>query len=425
MPEPIRVLHIGDVHLGVELYGRPVPDKGYGTRVEDFLKALDTALAMAKDADLVVFPGDIYKNCDPTPTLQREFGARIRAAALQAPVVLIPGNHDLPQAFGRASSIDIFTALQVDNVFVLREARVKRVETRRGPVLIAPLPFTPRSRLLTLEEAKGKSIGETVGLMRDKLVNILQNLAGDVETERSKIDPATPAILMAHYTVQGAEFGGYGRGGALSPEVDLPVPAVRNPAWDYVALSHIHQHQLVPKKSHGLQPPIVYAGSIERVDFGEEAEDKVVVLAEVARGHTEWRPVTLNARPFVTIRVPDSEIDAADPTGSAMESIRKRAERAKDAVVRVQYSLPAGAPNLSERDVRAALEGAHYVAGIRRESARLENRARNEGLTTQLGPIEALEEYLKTQPQLHPLKDDMLARGRELVARLNVVDDSL
>ena len=44
MTDPVRVLHIGDVHLGVELYGRPNPEKGYGTRVGDFLAALDRAL---------------------------------------------------------------------------------------------------------------------------------------------------------------------------------------------------------------------------------------------------------------------------------------------------------------------------------------------------------------------------------------------
>src|SRR5579862_1712525 len=93
---PIRVLHVGDLHLGVELHGRPDPEKGYGTRVGDFLAALDRALEYAAEADLVLFPGDIYKNCEPTPTVQREFAARMRKVARHAPVVLIPGNHDLP-----------------------------------------------------------------------------------------------------------------------------------------------------------------------------------------------------------------------------------------------------------------------------------------------------------------------------------------
>src|SRR5207248_2168423 len=109
-------------------------------------------------------------NCDPNPTVQREFASRIRRAARAVPVVIIPGNHDLPNAFGRASSVDIFRALDVENVHVFRQPKLQVVTTARGDVLIAPLPFYPRSRLVAQEEARGKSIGETLDLMRARLV---------------------------------------------------------------------------------------------------------------------------------------------------------------------------------------------------------------------------------------------------------------
>ncbi len=147
---PVRVLHVGDVHLGVELYGRPNPEQGYGTRTGDFLAALDRALERAADADLVLFPGDIYKNCDPNPTVQREFASRIRRAARAVPVVIIPGNHDLPNAFGRASSMDIFRALDVENVHVFRQPKVTgsddgsgRCPHRAAPVLPPQPPGRP------------------------------------------------------------------------------------------------------------------------------------------------------------------------------------------------------------------------------------------------------------------------------------------
>ena len=38
------------------------------------------------------------------------------------------------------------------------------------------------------------------------------------------------------------------------------------PSIDYVALGHIHKHQVL----HYANPPVVYAGSIDRVDFGEQ-----------------------------------------------------------------------------------------------------------------------------------------------------------
>lgn len=414
MAEPIRVLHVGDVHVGVELYGRPDPEKGYGTRVGDFLAALDRALEYGADADLVLFPGDIYKNCDPSPTVQREFAGRIRRLARQVPVVLIPGNHDLPNAFGRASSVDIFHVLELENVWVLRRPAVQEIPTRKGPVLIAPLPFMPRSRLLTLEEAKGKSIPEIVDVMRQKLVEAIDLMAKEVEAERQRLGADTPAILMAHYTIQGSVFGGYGKGALLAPDVELPLGVVKNEAFDYVALAHIHKHQSIPANDHTGQPPVIYPGSVERVDFGEEDEDKVVVLARVARGHTVWDTRPLHPRPFVTIRVTTDEVEPLEQVKAAIEA---KKEQIRGAVVRVLYTLPQGQPNLPERELRQALEGAHYVAAIRRETPKQEVRARHGGLTTQLTPLEALEEYLRTQPQLANQKDALIDYAKPLIAQ--------
>jgi DNA repair protein SbcD/Mre11 len=412
----VRVLHVGDVHLGVELYGRPDPEKGYGTRVGDFLRALDSALEHAAEADLVLFPGDIYKNCDPSPTVQREFASRIRQVARQVPVVIIPGNHDVPNMAGRATSVDIFRVLELDNVHVFRQPTVQTVRTRVGDVLIAPLPFFPRSRLVATEEARGKGIPEVLEMMRQRLIGYVADLAAGVTERRAELGESTPAILMAHYTIQGAIFGGYGKGALLAPEVELPLSAVRNDVFDYVALAHIHKHQPIPIQDRHSQPPVVYAGSIERVDFSEEDEEKVAVLAEVRRGHTEWRSVHLKPRPFVTIRV---TADEADPLESVRAAVESKREQIPGAVIRLLYTLPQGLPNLPERELRQMLEGAHYVAAIRREMPPREARGRVGALTTQLTPIEALEEYLRTQPKLEPQREDLLQRAGALVAELD------
>ena len=414
---PARVLHIGDVHLGVELYGRPDPEKGYGTRVGDFLRSLEQALGYADemDADLIVMPGDIYKNCDPTPTVQREFARRIRQAAKRRPVVIIPGNHDLPHAWARASSIDIFRVLEVENVHVLRQPVVTPIRTARGTVLIAPLPYIPRSVLVAQEDARGKTIPDVLALMRTRLVELMGDLARDVEKEREELGAETPAILMAHYTVQGAVFGGYGKGGLLAPEVELPLISVRNPVFDYVALAHIHQHQTIPANDFTGQPPVIYPGSIDRVDFGEESEDKVVIRAEVRRGHTTWEALPLSPRPFITLRF---QADEADPLESVKAQIEAKRERLQGAVVRLFYTLGHGHPNLPERELRAAMEGAYYIAGIRRETPTVQDRSRNPSMTTQLSPLEALEAYLATQPQLEGRKEDLLERAKPLIDEL-------
>src|SRR5947209_1341967 len=241
----LRVLHIGDLHLGTENYSRPLAAAGYGTRVDDYLRSLDAALARAPEAHLILFAGDVYKNCLPNPTVQREFAARVRRAARHAPVVIIPGNHDVPSAAGRANSVDIFAALEVERVRILREPLALPVETTGGPAIVAALPFVPKSLLLSREEAAGKSIAEALAWMREKLVTWIEDhLASAVADARSELGEEAPCVLLAHYTASGARFGGY-RGGIHGREIEIPPSVLRNPAFDYVALGHIHRHQRI------------------------------------------------------------------------------------------------------------------------------------------------------------------------------------
>jgi len=60
-------------------YGCQDPETGPPLREMDFLKPLDEIVdtAITAQVDCVIFAGDGYKNRDPTPTLQREWGKRI------------------------------------------------------------------------------------------------------------------------------------------------------------------------------------------------------------------------------------------------------------------------------------------------------------------------------------------------------------
>src|SRR5690348_6436856 len=113
-PQPLRIAHLADTHIGMENYGRINPESGLNQRLHDFLSSLDQAIDGAIEAGvhLAVFAGDIYKTRDPTPTHQREFARRIhRLTSHDIKVVLVVGNHDIPMSAGRATSVDIFRAL--------------------------------------------------------------------------------------------------------------------------------------------------------------------------------------------------------------------------------------------------------------------------------------------------------------------------
>src|SRR5512138_1896453 len=119
--EPIKLLHTGDIHVGMENYGRVDPATGVNARVMDFLRRLSDMAdyAIEQGVDIFVFAGDAYKTRDPNPTYQREFARRIKKIAdAGIPVVMLVGNHDLPAVARRATSISIFDTLGVPHVYV-------------------------------------------------------------------------------------------------------------------------------------------------------------------------------------------------------------------------------------------------------------------------------------------------------------------
>ena len=141
---PLRIAHLADTHIGMENYGRINPETGLNQRLHDFLNSLDQAIdgAIAANVDLVVFAGDIYKTRDPTPTHQREFARRIqRLASAGIKTMLVAGNHDMPMSAGRATSVDIFRALEVPSVTVARSIGTHVIETRAGPVQVVAFPW--------------------------------------------------------------------------------------------------------------------------------------------------------------------------------------------------------------------------------------------------------------------------------------------
>ena len=139
-----------------------------------------------------------------------------------------------------------------------------------------------------------------------------------------------PLILTAHASVHGARLGSE-RNIMLGHELVLSQGMVSDPRFDYVALGHIHKHQVLNER-----PPVVYAGSIERIDFGEAGEAKGYVLAEVARGRADWRFVPLDTRRFVDLFI------KADDADTFMDTIMGQlppAERMAGAICRLQLEF--------------------------------------------------------------------------------------
>jgi len=401
----IKLLHFADLHLGVENYGRIDPATGLSTRLMDFLRVYDQVVdyALENDIGLVVFAGDAYKTRDPSPTYQREFARRIRRlSAAGIPTVLVAGNHDTPSAAGRAITVEIFATLEVENVYVAKRPEVINIETKDGPVQIVALPWITRSALLARDEYKNKNLEEINQLILEKIINIVEGPDGLI----SQLDRAVPTILAAHATVQGAVYGSE-RSVMLGQEVILPPSLVKNPAFDYVALGHIHKHQILNE-----EPPVIYSGSIERIDFGEEREDKGFVVAEVERGRVTWQFVKTDARPFVTIEV---DVQSDDPTAEILEAIATR--QIEDAVVRLIIHTPAEKePLINEGQIRRTLAGAFHIAAIVKDVERKVRLRLGDQPIEEMTPRQMLERYFQVK-QTPPERTELLLEHAEDIFR--------
>ncbi len=400
----IRLLHFADLHIGMENYGRLDPASGVNQRVLDFLHRLDEVIdyGLEHEVDLVIFAGDAYRTRNPNPTYQRAFARRIkRLTGTGVPVVLLVGNHDLPTMAQKASSVDIFRTLDVPNVIVGRDERIHRVETRRGPVQVATIPYPVRQRLLAHEEYRGLSIEELDKELQTIVTENIQALA-------AQLAPDIPAVLTAHLSVSGATFGSE-RSVMIGRDAVVLKSALANPAFDYVALGHIHKHQSLNGQNY---PAVVYAGSLERIDFGEEKEPKGFCWVELARGGTTWQFVPVGARPFVTVRADLRRTD--DPLTALREAVA--AHDLTDAVVRVILHLRADQEQLvRDREIRALLGDAEFIGGINRDVER-ESRVRLGNLAPEeMTPRQLLERYLDAKGTPPQRKRDLLAHAEEIL----------
>ncbi len=385
----MRILHFSDVHIGVESYGSTDPDTGLSTRLMDFLATFDEVVDFALDnsVDLVLFAGDAYKSRDPSQTHQREFARRIaRLSREGVPVFLLVGNHDLPHIASRATALDIFPTLSVPNVTIGDRLDTYIVHTTAGPLQVVALPWIRRSAFLAREETRSLTIDEINRQLQERVTNLLA-------WQAQSLDPSLPAILTAHVSLNTARTSSE-QSMLLGRDPVLMQSALARPELDYVALGHIHKRQTLSQN-----PYVVYSGSLERIDFGEENDDKgfcVIDLDTTApRGQrlVDFRFQPVNARRFLTIEV---AVDAdEDPTQEALKAIARR--HVADAIVRVRITMPQEVEaQLRENEVRDALASAHFVAPIVRDVTR-ERRTRLGGASVEgLSPQEALRLYLET-----------------------------
>ncbi len=404
----MKLLHFADAHIDMANYGRHDPETGLPLRVLDFLKSLDTIVdtAIAERVDMVIFAGDAYKDRSPAPTFQREWGRRIiRLSQARIPTLLLVGNHDLSPAAGRAHAIHEFDTLHVPYIRVLSKPELLRpVDLWQLPIQVIAIPWISRSGLMASQNANASDQAEIYENIEERIRDLVQGMLQEA-------DPDLPTILTAHASVQGATYGSE-RMVMLGADLVLPTSLVKDERLDYVALGHIHKGQNLNEGAH---PPVIYPGSIERVDFGEAADDRYFVVADIQRGHTDvqWRKLA-GARRFIdrhVIVTPDQDI-----MGTLLDALPGERDLA-EAIVKLTVEYPREYETMiDEAALRKQTASAFEFQLVKRPQNDVRIRLSADQAISSLSPLELLEQYWKAT-HVDPAQLDALKNlARDIIA---------
>ncbi|MEL6939410.1 MAG: exonuclease subunit SbcD [Cyanobacteria bacterium J06598_1] len=400
----MKILHLSDIHMGSGFsHGRINPETGLNTRLEDFTLALRRCVdgAIANQVDLVLFGGDAFPDATPPPYIQQAFAHEFcRLVEANIPTVLLVGNHDQhAQGIGGAS-LCIYRTLGVPGFIVGDTLTTHRIKTKSGPIQVVTLPWLTRSTLLTRPETEGLSMGEISELLLDKLRAVL-------EGEIRKLDKTIPTVLLAHLMTDTARYGAE-RFLAVGKGFTVPMAILARDCFDYIALGHVHRYQEVCQS-----PLAIYPGSIERVDFSEEKEEKGYVLLALEKGKAIANFCPLPSRTFKTLEVDLTKQE--NPQAALLRALEK--ENIHEKVIRLIYKLRADqTETIDNVAISEALLPAHsYTVQPELVSQLSRPRLPELGVDSSLSPISALQSYLENREDLEAIAPDILQAAQALL----------
>ena len=399
----ITFIHTADIHFGMENYGKIDSKTGIHSRLLDFEKSLNFCIdhAINNNIDFFMFSGDAYKTANPSPTQQKLLiRCFMRLYKADIPVVIVVGNHDNPLSFGKANALDIFSSLPMDGFHVFSKPDTLVLKTKSGPIQIVGIPWPNRHNIALKHDYFARSASDITEQISEALSNI-------IEKKAAKLDQKMPAILAGHLTVSNGIFSGSEKTAIYGQDPILMPSQLAIPPFDYVALGHLHRFQNLNK--NGI--PIIYSGSIDRIDFGERKEDKGFCVVSISKDKkTDFKFIPIKTRPFIQIEVVINEID--NQTEQILSAIKQH--NIVNTIVKIIYKL---SKNLSDqvdiKKIQLACSSAMFVVGII-PIREIETRMHRNFLSTQMDLKTLLTKYFDSKESLKKRSRALIQKTLEL-----------
>ena len=389
----MRIVHFADLHLGVETYGKSLSESGLPSRMEDFLKSLDGLVdfSIKNDVDAVIFSGDLYKKQNPSMTQQREFAKRVKKLTENGiPLNLLMGNHDLSNNTKSASSGDIFKTLAIPNVYVMTKPECITMQTKSGPLQVVGMPWIQRANVMTRKDNKNLSIEE----LNSEISRIVSNIASDLA---EKVDTSIPCVFNGHLWAAGSSAGTEENKLTLGSDPVIQISNIALPQFDYVALGHIHRMQVLRKAD----PPVIYSGSLDSIDFGDADQDKGFYVVDIDKEQhkVEYRFVPSNGRRFVKKEI-SIDIDDLNPTQTVLSRLQRNEKDLKDNIVRLTINIDNEIEKqLDDQVIKNYCDSLAYHFELIKERNRLTRNKVRVNFQSNATPENILETYLKENSQ--------------------------
>lgn len=402
--------HTADLHFGVENYGKIESKTGIHSRLLDFCKNFSFIVdrAIEEQIDFFLLCGDAYKTAHPTPTQQKLLAQQLlRLYSAHIPVVIVVGNHDHPFSFGKAHALDIFSDLPVQGFYVFSKPELKTIKTKSGPIQIVGVPWPLRNHLMTKTEHRFKNNQEIAMYLSEQIALLINQLA-------DQADASLPTILAGHLTVGSGIFSGSEKCAVFGTDPIFSVSQLALPIFDYIALGHLHRHQNLNQSG----TPVVYVGSIERIDFGEKNEEKGfcrVTIAQEENRVCSYEFIKLPCRPMIQITLTIDE--ARNQTEQILEEIKKYT--IDDAIIKIMYHMPQGVKDMVDHAaILKACEKAMAVASVTalHKPAAIQRRAE---VTISMDFSTILQRYFDTKELESEQKDRLLKTAHQLYQEIS------
>lgn len=385
----IKILHTADLHIGNKSYGRFDPSRLVNTRLDDQKRGLDflVDLAFREQVDAVLLVGDIYDSKAPSPAEEDVFAGFVSAITREGIHILaIAGNHERPTLRGRISPLTHIETLGVENFHLVSEPETRVLDIGKERLAVVCVPWPHQSELFQEGIVEKGRVSPSAW---DSLVNRW------VERELEKIPEKSIPIIAGHISISGLpQFRG--------EPICMAQTIARKP-FIYSALGHLHKHRIVWH-----DPPAVYSGGIDRMDFSEMNDPKGAVIVSLKKDSAEWRFIETPARRFIRL-----EFDLRgmpDPLESA--KVKASAFDTGGAIIEIIVLQNADDPPMNVQDLREHLRDTYFLRIARTtESTGTQSKI----VVRSHDPLIAFEEYIEETPSLHKDREKLLELARKYI----------